>query len=72
MAKEDIIVAFGVVLESLSNAQFSVQLTNGHLITAYVSGNMRKNQIRILVGDKVKVEISTYDLTKGRICFREK
>lgn len=73
MAKEDLIEAMGVVTDNLSHAQFKVKLEGSdHTITAYVSGNMSKNQIRIIVGDRVKVEMSPYDLTKGRISFREK
>ena len=62
----------GVILEALSNAMFRVELENGHEITAHISGKMRMHYIRILPGDKVKVEISPYDLTKGRISFRYK
>jgi translation initiation factor IF-1 len=62
----------GVILEALSNAMFRVELENGHEITARISGKMRMHYIRILPGDKVKVEISPYDLTKGRISFRYK
>ena len=62
----------GVILEALSNAMFRGELENGHEITAHISGKMRMHYIRILPGDKVKVEISPYDLTKGRISFRYK
>ena len=70
MAKEDTIEMQGEVLETLPNATFKVKLENDHVITAHISGKMRKNYIRILTGDKVKVEMSPYDLTKGRITFR--
>lgn len=72
MAKEDYIEMEGKVIETLPNTMFRVELENGHVITAHISGKMRKNYIRILTGDKVKVEISPYDLTKGRIAFRVK
>ena len=72
MAKEDLIEFTGVVSELLPNAMFRVKLENGHVITAHISGRMRKNYIRILTGDKVKVEMTPYDLTKGRITFRFK
>ncbi|EDX27317.1 translation initiation factor IF-1 [Francisella tularensis subsp. novicida FTG] len=62
----------GVVLEALPNTMFRVELENGHIVTAHISGKMRKNYIRILTGDKVVVEITPYDLTKGRIKFRSK
>lgn len=70
MAKEDNIELEGLVVETLPNTTFKVKLENDHIITAYISGKMRKNYIRILTGDKVKVEMSPYDLTKGRITFR--
>ncbi|WP_223668914.1 translation initiation factor IF-1 [Kangiella shandongensis] len=70
MAKEDVIELEGKVLETLPNTMFRVELENGHIVTAHISGKMRKNYIRILTGDKVTVEISPYDLTKGRITFR--
>lgn len=70
MSKEDHIEMEGVVIETLPNTMFRVQLENGHIITAHISGKMRKNYIRILTGDKVKVEMTPYDLTKGRISFR--
>ncbi len=72
MAKEDCIEMEGVVLESLPNTMFRVELENGHTVTAHISGKMRKNYIRIITGDKVVVEITPYDLTKGRIKFRSK
>ncbi|MBS4785085.1 MAG: translation initiation factor IF-1 [Clostridiales bacterium] len=72
MAKDDVIEIEGVVLESLPNAQFSVELPNGHRILAHISGKLRMNYIRILPGDKVTVEMSPYDLTKGRITWRSK
>ena len=71
MAKEEAIQMNGVVKETLPNTVFRVELENGHMITAHISGKMRKNYIRILTGDKVLVEISRYDLSKGRIVFRE-
>ena len=71
MAKEEAIQMNGVVKETLPNTVFRVELENGHVITAHISGKMRKNYIRILTGDKVLVEISHYDLSKGRIVFRE-
>ena len=70
MAKEDNIELEGLVVETLPNTTFKVKLENDHVITAHSSGKMRKNYIRILTGDKVKVEMSPYDLTKGRITFR--
>ena len=72
MSKEDNIEMNGVVTETLPNTMFRVQLENGHMIIAHISGKMRKNYIRILTGDKVKVEMTPYDLKKGRITFREK
>ena len=71
MAKEEAIQMNRVVKETLPNTVFRVELENGHVITAHISGKMRKNYIRILTGDKVIVEISPYDLSKGRIVFRE-
>ncbi len=71
MAKEEVIQMNGVVKETLPNTVFRVELENGHVITAHISGKMRKNYIRILTGDKVIVDISPYDLSKGRIVFRE-
>ena len=70
MTKEDNIELEGLVVETLPNTTFKVKLENDHIITAHISGKMRKNYIRILTGDKVKVEMSPYDLTKGRITFR--
>lgn len=70
MSKEDVIEIEGVVVEALPNAQFLVELTNGHRLLAHISGKLRMNFIRILPGDKVTVEISPYDLTKGRITWR--
>jgi translation initiation factor IF-1 len=72
MAKEDHIEMAGTVVDTLPNTMFRVELENGHVITAHISGRMRKNYIRILTGDKVKVELTPYDLTKGRIIFRDK
>jgi translation initiation factor IF-1 len=68
----DVIEAEGIVLEPLPNAMFKVELANGHQILAHISGKMRMHYIRILPGDKVQVEISPYDLTKGRIVYRSK
>ena len=72
MAKEDLIEVEGVVVESLPNAQFRVELENGHRVLAHVSGKIRMNFIRIIPGDKVKLELSPYDLSRGRITFRDK
>lgn len=72
MAKEDLIEFNGEILELLPNAMFRVKLENGHIIIGHTSGRMRKNRIRVLVGDKVIVEMTPYDLTKGRIIFRQK
>ena len=72
MAKEDLIEMSGKVIDTMPNTTFKVQLENDHIITAHISGKMRKNYIRILTGDKVKVEMTPYDLSKGRITFREK
>jgi translation initiation factor IF-1 len=72
MAKEDVIEMDGVVLETLPNTMFRVELENGHKVTAHISGRMRKHYIRILTGDKVKVELTPYDLSKGRITYRTK
>ncbi len=71
MAKEEAIEMKGVVKETLPNTIFRVELENGHIITAHISGKMRKHYIRILTGDNVTVEMTPYDLTKGRIIFRE-
>ena len=70
MAKQAHIEQDGVITQALSNAMFRVELENGHIITAHISGKMRKHYIRILTGDKVKVEMTPYDLTVGRITFR--
>ncbi|MFI3164325.1 MAG: translation initiation factor IF-1 [Bacillota bacterium] len=72
MAKEDMIEAQGVILEALPNANFKVKLTNGFVITAYISGKLRMNYIKIIPGDTVSLELSPYDLTKGRIVWRSK
>lgn len=72
MSKEDNIEMMGTVTESLPNTTFRVRLENGHEINAHISGRMRKHYIKILTGDKVRVEMTPYDLTKGRIVFREK
>ncbi|MBE5764597.1 MAG: translation initiation factor IF-1 [Clostridiales bacterium] len=72
MSKEDVIEAEGVILEALPNATFKVKLSNGHIITAYISGKLRMNYIKIIPGDGVKLEMSPYDLTKGRIVWRSK
>ena len=72
MSKEDVIEAEGVILEALPNATFKVKLSNGHIITAYISGKLRMNYIKIIPGDGVKLEMSPYDLTKGRITWRSK
>ena len=72
MAKQDAIEVDGTITEALSNAMFRVTLESGHVITAHISGKMRMHYIKILPGDKVRVEMSPYDLTKGRISFRYK
>jgi len=72
MAKEDLIQVEGTVIEPLPNAMFRVELANGHKILAHISGKMRMNYIRILPGDKVTVEVSPYDLSRGRITYRSK
>jgi translation initiation factor IF-1 len=72
MSKEDLIEFNGAVTEVLPNAMFRVRLENNHEVLAHTSGRMRKNRIRVLAGDKVTVEMTPYDLTKGRIIFREK
>lgn len=72
MAKDDIITMNGVVSEVQRNAIFKVTLENDHMITAVISGRMRQNRIQILAGDKVRVEMSPYDLTKGRVVYRER
>ena len=72
MSKEDVIELEGTVVETLPNTTFKVELENGHQILAHISGKLRINYIKILPGDKVKVEVSPYDLTRGRITWREK
>ncbi len=72
MSKKDSIEAEGVIVEKLPNATFQVQLENGHKIIAHISGKLRKNYIKIIPGDKVVIEMSPYDLTKGRIVWRDK
>lgn len=72
MAKEDQIEMDGKVIDTLPNTMFRVELENGHIVTAHISGKMRKHYIRILTGDKVRVEMTPYDLTKGRITFRNR
>ena len=70
MAKQESITQDGTILEALSNAMFRVELENGHVVTAHISGKMRLHYIKLLPGDKVKLEISPYDLTKARITYR--
>ncbi|MDR1000482.1 MAG: translation initiation factor IF-1 [Clostridiales bacterium] len=72
MSKDDVIEVNGKIIEKLPNAEFMVELENGHRIRAHISGKLRMNFIRIIPGDKVKVEMSPYDLTKGRIVWRDK
>ncbi len=72
MSKDDVIEVEGTVLEKLPNAQFSVELENGHKVLAHISGKLRMNFIRIIPGDKVLLQISPYDLSKGRIIWRDK
>ena len=72
MSKQDVIEVEGKVLEALPNAMFQVELENGHVVLAHVSGKIRMNFIRILPGDKVTIELTTYDLTRGRITYRFK
>lgn len=72
MSKEDHIELEGKVVETLPNTTFRVELDNGHVIIAHISGKMRKHYIRILTGDRVKVEMTPYDLSKGRITFRQR
>jgi translation initiation factor IF-1 len=72
MPKEEALQLDGVVVETLPNTTFRVKLDNGHLVMAHISGKMRKNYIRILTGDRVTVELTPYDLTKGRITYRER
>lgn len=72
MAKEEAIQMEGTVVETLPNTTFKVELENGHVVNAHISGRMRKNYIRIMTGDKVTVELTPYDLSKGRIVYRSK
>ncbi|CAL4323031.1 Translation initiation factor IF-1 [Buchnera aphidicola (Protaphis terricola)] len=72
MPKEDNIEMQGVVIDTLPNTMFRVELENKHIVTAHISGKMRKNYIRILTGDRVTIELTPYDLTKGRIIFRSR
>ena len=72
MAKEDVIEIEGTVIEALPNTNFKVRLDNGHEVLAHISGKLRMNYIKILPGDKVKVELSPYDLSRGRIVWRDK
>ncbi|CAA3709871.1 Translation initiation factor IF-1 [Candidatus Portiera aleyrodidarum] len=72
MIKKDTIEMEGIIIDTLPNTMFRVKLDNGHIITAHISGKIRKNYIKILTGDKVKVELTPYDLTKGRIIYRER
>jgi translation initiation factor IF-1 len=72
MSKEDQIEMEGKVIETLPNTTFRVELDNGHIVMAHISGKMRKHYIRILTGDRVKVEMTPYDLSKGRITFRQR
>jgi translation initiation factor IF-1 len=72
MSKEDSLQMDGTVTDTLPNTMFRVQLENGHIVTAHISGKMRKNYIRIMTGDKVTVEMTPYDLEKGRIIYRAK
>lgn len=72
MAKEEPLVTEGRIVEALPNTQFMVELTSGHKVLAHIAGKMRKNFIKIVPGDRVKVEITPYDVTKGRIIYRER
>ena len=72
MSKDDVLETEGVIVEALPNASFKVKLSNGHVITAYISGKLRMHYIKIIPGDSVKLEMSPYDLTKGRIIWRSK
>jgi len=72
VSKDDVIETEGEIVEALPNAEFKVKLTNGHVITAYISGKLRMHYIKIIPGDNVKLEMSPYDLTKGRIIWRSK
>jgi translation initiation factor IF-1 len=69
---EEILTLEGKIVEALPNAQFRVELENGHVVLAYLSGKMRRNYIRVFLGDKVRVDMSPYDLTRGRITYRRK
>ena len=71
-SQKEVIKLIGSIVETLPNTQFRVELENGHIIVAHMSGRMRKNYIRLVPGDRVEVELTPYDLTKGRICFRLK
>ena len=70
LAKDDVIVMEGTIVKSLPNTQFTVELENGHKVLAHISGRLRKNYIRILPGDRVRIELSPYDVSKGRITYR--
>ena len=72
MSKDDVIETEGVIVETLPNVMFKVKLSNGHIITAHISGKLRQHYIKIIIGDSVKLEMSPYDLTKGRITWRAK
>lgn len=72
MAKEESLEMEGTIIDTLPNTMFRVELENGHVVIAHISGKMRKNYIRILTGDKVRVELTPYDLTKGRIVYRSR
>ena len=72
MSKDDVIETEGTIVEALPNASFKVKLSNGHIITAYISGKLRMNYIKIIPGDTVSIAMSPYDLTKGRITWRSK
>ncbi|MDH5424091.1 MAG: translation initiation factor IF-1 [Gammaproteobacteria bacterium] len=72
MAKEEALQMEGVVIDTLPNTTFKVELENGHVVNAHISGRMRKNYIRIMTGDKVTIELTPYDLSKGRIVYRSK
>ena len=72
MSKQGTITAEGTVLKALSNGNFAVELDNGHELTCHINGNMRKNYIRIIPGDRVEIELSPYDLTQGRIAYRKR
>lgn len=72
MSKDDVIETEGVVVEAMPGASFKVQLVNGHIVMAYLSGKLRQNNIKVFEGDTVKMEMSPYDLTKGRIVWRNK